>query len=49
MDAKDAPHITSGRAGFFSEAGRVAGVVDRELGFGVLEPFIGVEGRDGLF
>lgn len=49
MDAKDAPHITPGRAGFFSETGRVAGVINRELGFGVFEPFVGVEGRDGLF
>lgn len=49
VDAKDAPHVAAGRAGFFSETGRVPGVVDRELRFRVFEPFVGVEGGDGLF
>ena len=49
MDAEDTPHITTGRTGFFSETGRVTSIVNRELCFGVFEPFVGVEGRDGLF
>lgn len=49
VDAEDAPHVAPGGAGFFAETGRVAGILDGKLGVGGFEPFVGVEGGDGLF
>ena len=49
MDSEDTENVATGGAGFLTEAGRVAGVLDRELLVGLVEPFVGVEGRDRLF
>lgn len=45
---EDAPHVAPGRAGLLAEAGRVAGVLERELRLWRLEPLARVKGRNGL-
>lgn len=48
VDTEDTENVTTRRAGLLAEAGRVAGVLDRELLGRLLEPLVGVHGRDGL-
>jgi hypothetical protein len=42
MDSEDAPDVSSRCSGLLSEAGRVPGVSDREVGLWVLEPLVHV-------
>ena len=49
VNTEDTPHISTGRPSFFTEAGRVTGVFDRQLGLRRVKPLFGVEGGDGLF
>lgn len=48
VDTENTPGVTASSTGLLAEAGRVAGVLDGQLLLGLLEPLVGVEGRDGL-
>ena len=49
MDTENAPHVAPCRTSFFSKACRVACIFYGKLCLGILEPFVGMEGRDRLF
>lgn len=48
VDTEDTPGVATSSSGLLAEAGRVTGVLDGQLLLGLLEPFVGVEGGDGL-
>lgn len=48
VDTENTPGIAAVGTGLLTEAGRVTGVLDGQLFFGLLEPLVGVEGRDRL-
>jgi hypothetical protein len=48
VDTEDAEDVAAAGASLFAEARRVAGVLERQLLGGLVEPLVRVQGRDGL-